>query len=124
MKMITGKIVPGKRRCHRCQEVRSPIRDCRFTFRESYAYWKALWQKRTGRRLTNRRKEKLAARERSVALKLLSDACFWMDLCDDCRKEVDRPWDGFPMEYWEQVLRTASAKTFVPTEMGKGASRT
>jgi hypothetical protein len=118
------KEVVGWNRCCRCQEDRQPHHECRFAFPESYAYWKGIWQARTGKRLTNRRKRHLAAAEGDIFdLTALSKIVYWMFLCDRCWEECSTaPCPGFPQEFWEEVLRCRSGEKFVPTKMAESAS--
>jgi len=137
MQAKRGKIDPLKMRCDRCQQVQSPIWECSFHFRESYAHWKALWQSRTGKRLTNRRKKRLGEREEEqVDLRSLSDVVYWMDLCEPCWEKASAPWpEGFPTDFYTARLcnrpgqpfderpsakQTVPAKTEKPPRRGSG----
>ncbi len=102
-----GKLIAGKNHCDRCGQAR-PVHECAFSFRQTYQHWKALWEARTGRRLTNRRKRRLLANEEEqLDLKALSGIVYWMDLCQPCFAECESaPRPGFPQEFWEAVLRT------------------
>jgi len=105
MRARCGKIDPAKNRCDRCERT-APVRECEFSFRDgSYAHWKALWQARTGQRLTNRRKERLKQREEDqLDLKALSAVTYYLDLCEGCWQECRAPWEGFPAEFYQQVV--------------------
>ena|SRR5713101_6085421 len=119
------KRIDGEHRCDRCQQQATVRYECSFTFRQRYAYWKALWQAVTGRRFTNKRKAQLGQREGEIDLKALSDTAFWMDLCPACWNACSQPFrSAWPMEFYHCVLgalnipadhevRVKGAETFV-----------
>jgi hypothetical protein len=115
------KIDPNKQHCDRCSRKTVPIYECSFTFREPLAYWKAIWERRTGLRLTRKRQQMLGT---EWEFDWKSPPTFWMDLCPTCWEDCSKPWDGFPMEFWEQVLRlpavqpanAPTTKNLVPTK--------
>lgn len=143
MKPRKIKLDPLKQRCDRCQEKASPIYECVFAFPETYSHWKAIWQARTGKRLTNLRKARMAEREaEQLDLKALSEVKYWMDLCLPCWQEASLPWTGgFPNDFYGEVLvnnpggpflrgkewrrvtyNAAAASEFVPTKTKRRAS--
>lgn len=100
------KVDPWKNRCDRCQQTRTPIHECVFTFRHPFAYWKSLYSAETGKRLTNRRKNALAApaNPEHVPFDWKQPPAYYIDLCDACFAEVAKPWDGFPSRFDAEVL--------------------
>ncbi len=137
MEPTRGKIDPLKHRCDSCQQRTETVWECVFRFPESYAYWKSLWEERTGKRLTNRRKRRLLEREEDqIDLKAESSVAYYMDLCSACWERASSPWRaGFPEEFYvarlvnspghpfiEGVPNAALAKKFVPGKVIPSAS--
>jgi hypothetical protein len=115
MKATIGKIDPQKKRCDRCQQNAAPIRESSFTFRHPFRYWKERYAAEKGKRVTLRRQRNWAA-ETGFNWKL--PPAFFMDLCPDCWSVCSRPFDGFPMDFWETVLVSggSSAESVVPAK--------
>ena len=121
------KVVDGVNTCARCQENKPPLSECSFAFPDGYRHWKAIWQARTGKRLTNLRKKRLADKLEDVFdLKALSQIVYWMDLCFACWEECSIALcPGFPQEYWEYTLRspgTGSVSQLVATKINDRGS--
>lgn len=123
-----GKLIPGKQYCDRCRQGPRPVHECSFSFREGYDHWKALWQARTGKRLTNRRKVRLKEREEDqLDLRALSGIVYFMDLCGHCWNDCsvdpeDRLANEFPTDTWERLLKSPSAEKVVAAKVTEGAS--
>jgi hypothetical protein len=97
-----GRADRNKHRCDRCQEANGPVAECRFDFKHPFQYWKTLYESRTGNRLTRRRNLRLGEQ---WDFNWKTPPTFWTDLCASCWADCSQPWDGFPMEFFETVLR-------------------
>src|SRR5438445_10033423 len=107
-------VVPGKTKCDRCQTLQPEVHECSFTFRDTFAHWKQVWQSRAGHRLTRRQMATWNSREGGGPegvqdLKDLSAVGYWLDLCDKCWEECrDAPCPGYPGEFYYGVLQHAA----------------
>ena len=96
----------NKHRCDRCRQTVASVTECEFAFRSPLRYWKPLWEGLKHKRLTRRRAQRMGE---EWGFDWKHPPTYWMDLCSSCWEECSKPWDGFPMIFWEQVLSRGSA---------------
>lgn len=101
------KPIPRKGRCDRCAGP-GPVSECRFDFRHPLAYWRALWEAATGKRLTRLRRAEMGARD---DFDWKAPPTFWLDLCGPCWATCSAPWDGLPMDFHRQRLSSGGSPT-------------
>src|SRR5436305_12798093 len=108
MQAHRGKLDPGKQRCDRCQQSPRGVRECSFTFRHPFAYWKALYTDRQEKRLTLRRQRQWAD---ETGFDWRKPPAYYMDLCEACWEQCRQPFDGFPLQFYREVVLEEPAKT-------------
>lgn len=101
MQANKGKQDKNKTRCDRCQQQQTVIHECVFTFKHPFAYWKQQYEAREEKRLTRRRQRTMGD---EANFDYRNPPAYYVDLCDSCWSHCSQPWDGFPMDFYRQVI--------------------